>query len=362
MGYRKCAVENMVSTLDKNFWRDKRVFITGHTGFKGSWLTLWLSLLEAEIIGFALQPPTTPNLFTLTRLTVDMTHLTGDIRDFDLLQQTIKQYQPDIIIHMAAQPLVRHSYHAPIETYATNVMGTLHLFEATKQIKKHHAIINVTTDKCYENSNQAQSFTESDRLGGHDPYSNSKACSELLTMAFRNSYSQNIASARAGNVIGGGDWAKDRLIPDIFDACLHEKNITIRYPHALRPWQHVLEPLHGYLLLAQQLYQKPKEFAEGWNFGPHAEDVKPVQWITEYILSQWNKNISWVQDSNTQLHEASYLTLNSEKAQNQLHWQPRWNLATALDETIQWYQAYQAKQDMKDFTIKQIKKFIDVQY
>lgn len=345
------------------FWQGKKIFITGHTGFKGSWLSLWLQLLGAELVGFSLYPSTIPNLFTLARVADGMTSIMGDVRDFALIHKTLKAYRPEMVIHMAAQPLVRYSYHNPVETYATNVMGTVHLLEAIRQVDSVKAVINVTTDKCYENKEWHWGYRENDRLGGYDPYSNSKACSEYVTAAYRNSYFNSrhigVASARAGNVIGGGDWAQDRLIPDIIRGCIDKHPIAIRYPNALRPWQHVLEPLSGYLLLMQRLYESYYEYAESWNFGPDEDDIKPVSFIADCIINFWDNSIRWVTDENQHPHEAACLRLECAKAKSKLKWQPRWNLERGLKETVRWYQAYQAEKNMRDITLNQIKNFIE---
>lgn len=346
------------------FWSNKKVLITGHTGFKGSWLSLWLQRLGANLVGFSLPPPTPLNLFTLAKVADGMQSIIGDLRDFNRVLEVVGQSKPDIIIHMAAQPLVRYSYQAPIETYATNVMGTVHLLEAARQTNSVKTIVNVTTDKCYENKEWERGYTENDPLGGHDPYSNSKACAELVTHAFRNSYFSNhspiaLASVRAGNVIGGGDWARDRLIPDILHACLNKEAVILRNPNSTRPWQHVLEPLSGYLLLAEKLYTSPDQYAEGWNFGPNEEDVKPVHWITDFIFKHWQHPYSWQQDKNPQPHEARYLKLDCTKAKNKLNWHPRWNLERGLTETVNWYKAYETKQNMQDVTLDQINRFIN---
>ena len=344
------------------FWQGRKVLITGHTGFKGSWLSLWLQLLGAELVGFALQPPTNPNLFTLANIKAGMNSVFGDVRDFDKLLHVFKVHQPDIVIHMAAQPLVRYSYAAPIETYATNVMGTVHLLEAARQAGSVRTIINVTTDKCYENKEWFWGYRENDSLGGHDPYSNSKACSELVTRAYRASYFNTapigLASGRAGNVLGGGDWADDRLIPDIIRGCMRKASVCIRNPLSLRPWQHVLEPLSGYLLLAERLYHEPALYAEGWNFGPNEQDVKPVEWIADYIVKRWGEPASWFYEGESHLHEATYLKLDCSKAKTQLGWEPQWDLEKGLEETVRWYQAFQAGLNMHEQTILQITKFV----
>lgn len=343
------------------FWKGRKVFITGHTGFKGSWLSLWLQSLGADILGVALAPPTNPNLFTLANVAKSMTSVIGDVNDFSLLQKILKEFQPEIIIHMAAQSLVRYSYKQPVETYATNVMGTVHVLEAARNCSSVKALVNVTTDKCYENKEWHWGYRENDRLGGHDPYSNSKACSELVTSAYRDSYYKTaqigLASARAGNVIGGGDWAEDRLIPDIIRACLNNQAVSIRNPHAIRPWQHVLEPLSGYLLLAERLYHSASDYADSWNFGPQEDDIKPVGWIADYIVQQWGSQANWLQDGNEHPHEATYLKLDCAKAKSKLGWQPRWHLEKGLTETVRWYQAYKASQDMREFSLNQIKNF-----
>lgn len=343
------------------FWQRKKILITGHTGFKGSWLSLILQLAGAELVGFALPPSSNPNLFTLANIAENMTSLFGDLRDFDQVLRVFKLYKPEIVIHMAAQPLVRYSYKEPVETYATNVMGTVHVFEAARQVNCVKTIINVTSDKCYDNKEWYWGYREQDQLGGHDPYSNSKACAELVTQAYRNSYfsslSIGLASARAGNVIGGGDWAGDRLIPDIIRACSSDLPVAIRSPHALRPWQHVMEPLSGYLLLAERLYNDPSIYADAWNFGPNENDVQPVSWITNFIVGQWDKPINWIVDGDNHLHEATYLKLDCSKSRSLLGWQPRWDLEKGLRQTVDWYQAFFSKANMRDKTISQINDF-----
>lgn len=357
-------MENLV--MNNTFWQKKKVLITGHTGFKGSWLSLWLQSLGANVIGFALPPATTPNLFTIARIADSMTNLFGDIRESLGINQAIQQYQPEIIIHMAAQSLVRYSYDNPLETYATNVMGTINLLEAARKSEHVRVIINVTTDKCYENKEWPWGYRENDRLGGLDPYSNSKACSELVTSAYRHSYFNpqaskkhiSLASARAGNVIGGGDWAADRLIPDIIRNWLDNKTaVNIRSPNALRPWQHVLEPLNAYLLLAQHMYENPLNFAEAWNFGPEEQDAKSVKWIVNFLANFLANGSTWLIDGQPHYHEAHYLKLDSSKAKQKLGWRPCWHLEKSLIETVYWFQAYNRNQNMQAFTLQQINAF-----
>ena len=349
--------------MTPDFWHDKRVFMTGHTGFKGSWLSLWLQQLGADITGYALSPPTTPSLFEVAKIGAGMRSIIADIRDADSLNRAMREARPDIVIHMAAQPLVRYSYNAPVETYGTNVMGTVHLLEAVRQTETVHAVVNVTSDKCYENKEWSWGYRENDPLGGHDPYSNSKSCAELVTAAFRNSYFNpakhgergvSVASARAGNVIGGGDWAMDRLIPDILRAMEAARPVCIRSPHAIRPWQHVLEPLSGYLTLAEKLYTDGPSYAEGWNFGPADDDTKPVQWIVENLTEAWGNNASWQLNKAPQPHEAHHLKLDCSKARARLGWQPRWQLRDALAHIVTWHKAFSDRAEMKAVTVDQI--------
>ncbi len=349
--------------MDFSFWKNKKVLITGHTGFKGSWLALWLQQLGAEVIGFSLNPPTTPNLFTLAHVPKNMISLTGDVRDFDTLKTVFAEHQPEIVFHMAAQSLVRHSYEDPRETYATNIMGTVNVFEAIRITKTTKAVVNVTSDKCYENKESLVGYREEDSLGGYDPYSNSKACAELITSAFRNSYYKTtehlcgLASARAGNVIGGGDWAKDRLIPDIVRSVLSESEFTVRYPHALRPWQHVLEPLCGYLQLARLLFLLPNNYAQSWNFGPEEQDIKSVDWIIHRVKQLWDSKLCIQYIASPPLHETSLLKLDSSKAKRSLNWKPIWNLENALLNTVAWYRAYEKGEDMRKMTLRQIEEY-----
>lgn len=356
----------MVQEVNPSFWSGKKVFLTGHTGFKGSWLILWLQSLGVEVHGLALEPPTTPALFDEANIGKGMTSTIGDIRDYKTVLTVMEACKPDIIIHMAAQPLVRYSYQEPVETYATNVMGTVHVLEAARKVGTAKAIINVTTDKCYENKEWVWGYREDEPMGGYDPYSNSKGCSELVTSAYRRSFFQlsgiALASARAGNVIGGGDWADDRLVPDILRAFEEEQPVIIRYPLATRPWQHVLEPLSGYLLLAEKLYTEGEPFAEGWNFGPHDEDARPVQWIVEHMVSEWGNGASWRLDSNAHPYEANYLKLDISKAKSQLGWQPRWSLATALEKISDWHHTWLAEGDIQAKCLQQISEFQYTKY
>ena len=348
----------MVQGLNPDFWRSKRILITGHTGFKGSWLSIWLQMLGAEVYGFALPPPTKPSLFEQAKVAEGLASTIGDIRDFESVQKVLEQAQPNIVIHMAAQPLVRYSYHEPVETYATNVMGTVHLLEAIRSVGSVKAVINVTTDKCYENQEWPWGYRENEPMGGHDPYSSSKGCSELVTSAYRRSFYQQsgiaLASARAGNVIGGGDWSVDRLVPDILRAFEEKMPVVIRSPHAIRPWQHVLEPLSGYLMLAQALYEEGERFASAWNFGPNDEDAKPVQWIVEQMTNQWGAGASWTRDDGHHPHEANFLKLDISKARGLLGWKPIWNLKQALGKIIDWQKAWLSGSEMRSICEKQI--------
>ncbi|MDX8386444.1 MAG: CDP-glucose 4,6-dehydratase [Gallionella sp.] len=352
--------------MNTSFWRGKKVFLTGHTGFKGSWLSLWLQQLGAEVTGYALSPPTDPSLFEVASVAEGMNSVIGDIRDGAVLMKAMQKAAPDIVIHMAAQPLVRHSYVDPVETYSTNVMGTVHLLEAVRQTKSVRAVVNVTSDKCYENKEWVWGHRENEPMGGFDPYSNSKGCAELVTSAYRNSYYDPVkngehgvalASARAGNVIGGGDWAADRLIPDVLSAISSGSPVLIRNPHSIRPWQHVLEPLSGYLQLAQKLYEDGVVYAEGWNFGPSDEGAKPVQWIVEQLTQKWGDGASWQTDKGDHPHEAHYLKLDCSKAKMKLDWQPRWHLGQALEMIVDWQRAWLAKEDMRRFTLNQIEQY-----
>lgn len=352
--------------MNSEFWVGKRVFLTGHTGFKGSWLSLWLQSLGAELTGFSLAPPTQPSLFEMARVGDGMHSIIGDIRDLAGLREAMVEAKPEIVIHMAAQPLVRYSYENPVETYATNVMGTVHLFEAVRATPSVKAVVNITTDKCYENREWAWGYRENEPMGGYDPYSNSKGCAELVTSAYRSSYFNPLdyskhgvalASVRAGNVIGGGDWAQDRLIPDIISAFSEGRPVVIRSPHAIRPWQHVLEPLRGYLMLAERLYSDGVAYAEGWNFGPNEADVKSVEWIVGTLAEQWGNDANWTLDQSTHPHEATYLKLDISKARSRLGWQPALTLSQSLQMIVDWYRDYKNKADMRYAVLEQISTY-----
>ena len=349
-----------------SFWTGKKVLVTGHTGFKGSWLCLWLQSLGAEVTGYSLNPPTNPNLFEVADVGSGMTSVIGDIRDLARLQSVFAEVKPEIVFHLAAQPLVRASYVDPVETYSTNVLGTVHLLEAVRNTSSVRAVVNVTSDKCYENREWVWGYREHEPMGGHDPYSNSKGCAELVTSSFRNSFFNPerhsshgvaLASARAGNVIGGGDWAADRLIPDILRAIGKGEPVVIRNPDSIRPWQHVLEPLSGYLQLAEKLYVEGARYGEGWNFGPNDEDAKPVSWIVGNLTKSWGEGASWKLDDSEHPHEAHYLKLDCSKAKMDLGWHPRWSLSHSLEKIIEWHRAWHAGEDMRQVTLGQIEQF-----
>jgi len=352
--------------MNPTFWSGKKVFVTGHTGFKGSWLCLWLQQLGSEVTGYSLQPPTNPSLFDVAKVAREMKSVFGDVRDAESLAQCMKMAKPEIVIHMAAQPLVRYSYDNPIETYATNIMGSVHMLEAVRKTPSVRAIVNVTSDKCYENKKWIWGYRENEPMGGYDPYSSSKGCAELVTSAYRSSFFNHanyldhgvaLASVRAGNVIGGGDWAMDRLIPDIMRAIQAGNPVQIRNPHAIRPWQHVLEPLSGYLLLAEKLYSEGMGFAEGWNFGANDEDAQPVEWIVERLTSHWGEAASWELDKSPQPHEAQYLKLDCSKAKSRLGWTPRLSLDQCLINITTWHKNHLNGEDMHKVTISQIETF-----
>lgn len=354
-----------------DFWQGKKVFLTGHTGFKGAWLSLWLHSLGAQVTGYALDPPTDPSLFELARVGELVHSVIADVRDLERLKVEMALASPEIVIHMAAQPLVRDSYKIPVETFAINVMGTVHLLEAVRACPSVRAVVNVTTDKVYENREWAWGYRENEPMGGYDPYSNSKGCSELVTASYRSSYFNPgqygdhgvaVATARAGNVIGGGDWAGDRLIPDCIRAILAGEPVQIRNPDAIRPWQHVLEPLSGYLLLAQRLHEDGIRYSGGWNFGPAEEDARPVGWIVERLCAGWGPGASFILDGGEHPHEAHHLKLDCSKAKTELGWQPHWSLASALDSIIEWTQAYLQQQELREVSLNQIRKYSEGQW
>ena len=353
--------------MSSSFWAGKHIFLTGHTGFKGSWLSLWLQSLGAEVTGYALEPPTSPSLFEIANVGKGMHSVIGDIRDLDSLKKTMKEANPDILIHMAAQPLVRYSYINPVETYATNIMGTVHVLEAARENKNIKAILNVTSDKCYDNKEVNRGYKEHEPMGGFDPYSNSKGCAELVTSAYRNSffniakYEEHgvaLATARAGNVIGGGDWAEDRLIPDFMRAIQAKQKVSIRNPHAIRPWQHVLEPLYGYMMLCQILYEEGSHFSESFNFGPDEKDAKNVEWIAGHLVKTWGEGAAYEIASNaSSLHEAHFLKLDCTKAHQKLGWQPKWNINIALDKICEWNKALTNGENMYLHSLNDIKMY-----
>lgn len=349
--------------MNPEFWQGKRVFLTGHTGFKGGWLSLWLQQLGADVTGYALEAPTTPSLFEVANVAHGMQSIIGDVRDGVALKRAMEAARPEIVIHMAAQPLVRYSYVNPVETYATNVMGVVNLLEAVRATPGVRSVVNVTSDKCYENREWPWGYRENEAMGGYDPYSNSKGCAELVTAGYRSSffnadkYAEHgiaLGSGRAGNVIGGGDWALDRLIPDMLRAIGAGEPVMIRNPHAIRPWQHVLEPLSGYLTLAEKLYTEGPVHAEGWNFGPHDTDAKPVEWIIERMTQEWGAGASWSLDGKDHPHEATYLKLDCSKARGQLGWHPRWDIGQTIAQIVEWHKACDQGADMRAMTLAQI--------
>ena len=351
--------------IRRSFWRGKRVLITGHTGFKGAWLSLWLQDMGANLTGLALAPPTQPSLFELAGVHDGMISIVGDIRDPEAVAKAMAT-KPEIVLHMAAQPLVREAYRRPIDTYSTNVMGLISVLEGIRQTPSVRAVVNVTSDKCYENREWDWGYRESDLIGGFDPYSSSKGCAELITAAWRQSYFNletylthgvALASARAGNVIGGGDWAADRLVPDALRAFASGKPVYVRNPKSIRPWQHVLEPLHGYLSLTEHLFEKGCAFAQGWNFGSDNEGGRQVDWIVKHLAQLWGPDAAWTVDSADAPHEAHYLSLDSSKARNRLGWLTAWNLAQTLEKTVDWHKSFVTGENMKSVTVGQIHAF-----
>jgi CDP-glucose 4,6-dehydratase len=352
--------------LNRSFWKGRRVFLTGHTGFKGSWLSLWLNSLGANVTGYALDPPTQPNLFEQAGVADCLRSIRGDIRDFQQLKGAIADCRPEVVLHLAAQSVVRRGYEDPIENYSSNVMGTVHVLEAIRQLQQPCTVVNVTSDKCYENREWLWGYRENEPMGGHDPYSNSKGCAELVTSAFRESFfpadSLNrhgvaLGSARAGNAIGGGDWTSDQLIPDLMRAFLAGQPCMIRNPSAFRPWQFVLEPLRGYLMLAERLTTDGAHFASGWNFGPVDSDAKPVSWIADELVTSWGDKAAWGLDAAAHPKEAHALKLDASKAGVSLNWHPVLPLKQALGWIVEWYRAFQSGDDLRDHTLAQIKRY-----
>jgi CDP-glucose 4,6-dehydratase len=360
VGGRSSTLEKMV-----NHWQGRRVFLTGHTGFKGSWLALWLSRLGAKVRGYALDPYTQPNMFTLTSVESVVEDVRGDIRDYARLLDCLRDFAPEVVFHMAAQPIVRRSYADPVGTYAINVMGTVHLLEATRTTPSVRAVVCITTDKVYHNQEWVWPYRESDPLGGYDPYASSKACAEIVSSAYRSSFFSieqlhehpvALATARAGNVIGGGDWSEDRLVPDLVRGFCSGQPVLIRRPGAIRPWQHVLEPLHGYLTLAERLLAHGG-CTSAYNFGPGEEDSWSVESIATKLAKIWGNGASWTRDLDPSSHEAHYLRLDASRARLELGWQPRLKIETALEWTIDWYRAWREGKNLAELTAKQIGEY-----
>jgi len=355
--------------MNSNFWKNKKVLLTGHTGFKGSWLSIWLKKLGVELVGFSKDIPTKPSLFEIAKVSEGMTSITGNIEDFTAIQKVLKENKPEIVIHMAAQSLVRKSYEEPINTFATNVMGTVNLLQAVKTTGSTLVLINITSDKCYENKGTEKAFSENSPMGGYDPYSSSKGCAELVTSSFRNSFFNlkeferhgcSLSSVRSGNVIGGGDWAKDRLIPDIMNSISKRIPTQIRNTRSIRPWQFVLEPLFGYLILAQRMWEEGKEFSEPWNFGPDETDCKSVKWILGKISKELDDGFSWKEDTRDNPHEAEMLKLDCNKAKKRLGWKTKLDVNETIEWTVNWYKEYFKNSDMKEYTENQIDKFMSL--
>jgi len=348
--------------MHPDFWQGKRVLLTGHTGFKGSWLSLWFKKLGAEVIGYALEPATTPSLFGVTKVADGIHSVIGDVRDRENLIKCMKAAKPDIVIHMAAQALVRYSYHNPVETYEVNVMGTVNLLEAVRASDSVRSVLVITSDKCYENRERNEGYREDEAMGGFDPYSSSKGCTELVVSAYRQSFFESgkkvaVATARAGNVIGGGDWSDDRLIPDMARSFSRGETVTIRHPFAIRPWQHVFEALHGYLLLLEKMWDQPLSFSEAWNFGPDESDAKTVSWIVEYFANLWGEADWFVKEDIQQLHEAAILRLDSTKAREKLGWVPSLDLGAALKGIVLWYRCHYESGDIISLSNHQLDEF-----
>jgi CDP-glucose 4,6-dehydratase len=353
-------------TLDADYWRGRRVFLTGHTGFKGSWLALWLESLGSDVTGYALEPPTEPSLYEQAGVAASVRSITADIRDYPRLAAAVAECRPDVVIHMAAQSVVKRGYADPIETYSSNVMGTVNLFEAIRRLGTGCVVVNVTSDKCYAHQPSGAAHREQDPMGGDDPYSNSKGCAELVTTSFRQSYfppdaldrhGVALASARAGNAIGGGDWTADQLIPDLVRGFISDRPCLIRCPAGIRPWQFVLEPLRGYLMLAERLGQDGQRFASGWNFGPSDDDVKPVSWIADHLSERWAGGAGWTNDPGAHPPESGALRLDASRAATSLGWRPALSLSEALDWIVEWYRGWAAHEDARALTMTQISRY-----
>nr|WP_246238900.1 MULTISPECIES: CDP-glucose 4,6-dehydratase [Paenibacillus] len=356
----------IMDMINRSFWKGKKVFLTGHTGFKGSWLAIWLQMLGAEVIGYGLKPKNENDIFNVAKLDKHIVDIRADVRDLNRLKNEIKQHKPDIVFHLAAQPLVLHSYQDPVYTYETNVMGTLHLLEAIRESDTIRAGIIVTSDKCYENKEQIWGYRENDPMGGYDPYSSSKGCAEILTASYRNSFfnSSNyvvhqkaVATVRAGNVIGGGDWSEHRLVPDCISSLIANNKIEIRNPKSIRPWQHVIEPLHGYLILAEKLFSEGTTVAEGWNFGPDEHNALEVEYVVKMLIEKWNSPAEYKVTSNSNVHEATYLKLDCSRARTLLQWHPKWNIDSTIQKVVEWTQAFINGEDMFKVSQNQIKEY-----
>ena len=350
--------------MNPDFWKDKKILLTGHTGFKGSWMSLWLQEVGAKVTGYSDSIPTNPSLFEVAEVEKGMNSIIGNVKDLEKLKKVISDYEPEIVIHMAAQSLVQGSYENPVETYSTNVMGTVNLLEAVRKSEKTKVVINVTSDKCYEEIEVERGFKETDPIGGHDPYSSSKGCSELITSAFRKSFFENknsqkisLASVRAGNVIGGGDWAENRLVPDIMKGILKDESIKIRNPNFIRHWQHVLDPLNGYMILAEKLWNNEENYSESWNFGPIDDNAKPVSWMLDKFNEYWENGINWQQDTNEFNHENNFLKLDSTKSKTRLGWMSKIDLELAIKLIVDWYLEFKNESNMNKITKKQIQFF-----
>ena len=349
------------SVPDRGFWSGRRVLVTGHTGFKGAWLCLWLAELGARVSGFALAAPEGPSLYALAGVEQDVESVTGDVRDTEAVAAAVARLAPEVVIHMAAQAFVRRSFDEPVATYATNVMGTVNVLDAVRRDDGVRVVVVVSSDKCYENREWVWGYRESDPMGGHDPYSSSKGATELVTAAYRASFFDTadapaVASARAGNVYGGGDWSEDRLLPDVFRAALAGEAIRVRNPEAVRPWQHVLNPLSGYLRLAERAWAD-RDCAAGWNFGPGDDDARPVRWIVERIDALWDAPLRWEVDPGPHPHEAQWLKLDSSLARARLGWTPRWDLGDGLERTVAWHRSHRDGADVRETTLTQLREF-----